>query len=57
MARVAFLHDAESMLLEDTALSPVYFDGTAHLLREGLRGDFSDGFGNSYLSGVRMDAE
>lgn len=57
VARVAFLHDAESMLLEDTALSPVYFDGTAHLLREGLRGDFSDGFGNSYLSGVRMDAE
>ncbi len=52
-ARAAFLHDAESMLLESTALSPVYFDGTAHLLREGLRGDYSDGFGTSYLSGVR----
>ena len=57
VARVAFLHDAETMLLESTALSPVYFDGTAHLLREGLRGDYSDGFGNCYLSGVRVSGE
>ena len=57
VARVAFLHDAEAMLLGDTALSPVYFDGTAHLLREGLRGDYTDGFGTSYLSGVRVSAE
>lgn len=57
VARVAFLHDAETMLLGDTALSPVYFDGTAHLLREGLRGDYTDGFGTSYLSGVRESAE
>lgn len=53
VARVAFLHDAESMLLEDVALSPVYFDGTAHALRDGLRGAYSDGFGASYLTAVR----
>lgn len=53
VARVAFLHDAESMLLEDTALSPVYFGGTTHLLREGLRGVYRDGFGVSYLAAVR----
>ena len=29
VARTAFLHDAETMLLGETALSPVYFDGTA----------------------------
>lgn len=52
VARVAFLHDAETMLLEDVALSPVYFDGAAYVLREGLRGAYSDGFGASYLTGV-----
>ena len=31
VARTAFLHDAETMLLGETALSPVYFDGTALL--------------------------
>lgn len=57
VARAAFLHDAETMLLEDTALSPVYFDGTASLLREGLRGVYIDGFGTSYFSGVRKGTE
>lgn len=57
VARAAFLHDAETMLLEDTALSPVYFDGTASLLRESLRGVYVDGFGASYFSGVRAAAE
>ena len=57
VARTAFLHDAETMLLGETALSPVYFDGTASLLREGLRGVYSDGLGNSYFTGVRADGE
>lgn len=57
VARVAFLHDAETMLLEDTALSPVFFDGTASLLRESLRGFYVDGFGTGYFSGVREAAE
>ena len=55
VARTAFLHDAETMLLGDTALSPLYFDGTASLLREGLRGVYNDGLGNSYFSSVRAD--
>ena len=55
LARTAFLHDAETMLLGDTALSPLYFDGTASLLREGLRGVYNDGLGNSYFSSVRAD--
>ena len=55
VARIAFLHDAETMLLGDTALSPLYFDGTASLLREGLRGVYNDGLGNSYFSSVRAD--
>ena len=53
VARTAFLHDAETMLLGETALSPVYFDGTAHMLRDTLRGVYTDGFGNSYFAGVR----
>ena len=57
VARTAFLHDAETMLLSETALSPVYFDGTASLLREGLRGVYSDGLGNNYFTGVRAGTE
>lgn len=57
VARTAFLHDAETMLLGDTALSPVYFDGTASLLREDYRGVYSDGFGNSYFTGVRVSTD
>ena len=57
VARTAFLHDAETMLLSETALSPVYFDGTASLLREGLHGVYSDGLGNNYFTGVRAGTE
>ena len=32
VARTAFLHDAEMMLFDDMALSPVYFDGTPYAL-------------------------
>lgn len=53
VARVAFLHDAESMLLESVALSPVSFGGTVSLLRDDLRGVYHDGFGTSYLAFVR----
>lgn len=57
VARTAFLHDAEMMLFGDMALSPVYFDGTAHLLRDTLRGVYTDGFGNSYFTGVRVNTD
>ena len=57
VARTAFLHDAETMLLGETALSPVYFDGTAHMLRDTLRGVYTDGFGNSYFAGVRANTD
>ena len=57
VARTAFLHDAEMMLFDDMALSPVYFDGTAHLLRDTLRGVYTDGFGNSYFTGARVNTD
>ena len=57
VARTAFLHDAEMMLFDDMALSPVYFDGTAHMLRDTLRGVYTDGFGNSYFTGVRVNTD
>ena len=56
-ARTAFLHDAEAMLLEDTALTPVLFGARAHMLREGLQGVYYDGLGNSYLSHVTQASE
>ena len=56
-ARTAFLHDAEAMLLEDTALTPVLFGARAHMLREGLQGIYYDGLGNSYLSHVTQASE
>ena len=37
-ARTAILHDAEALLLEDTALSPLTFGSSAYLLRETLTG-------------------
>ena len=51
-ARAAFLHDAEAMLLEDSAVSPLCFSGTAYLLREGLTGVSHDCFGHSYFTAV-----
>ena len=51
-ARAAFLHDAEAMLLEDSAVSPLCFSGTAYLLREGLPGVSHDCFGHSYFTAV-----
>ena len=51
-ARAAFLHDAEAMLLEDSAVSPLCFSGTAYLLREGFTGVSHDCFGHSYFTAV-----
>ena len=48
-ARAAFLHDAEVMLLEDSAVSPLSFSGTAYLLRDAFRGVSHDCFGHSYF--------
>ena len=56
-ARAAFLHDAEAMLIEDAALSPLCFCGTAYALREGYKGVYHDCFGHSYFTSVtREDA-
>lgn len=51
-ARSAFLHDAEALLLEDTALSPLYFDTAAYLLRDGLQGIYHDHLGRVFLRNV-----
>ncbi len=51
-ARAAFLHDAEVMLLEDNALSPLFFRSSTPLLREGFTGAAHDCFGHSYLTAV-----
>lgn len=48
-ARTAFLHDAEEILLEDYAVSPLCFSGTSYLLREGLVGVAHDAFAHVYF--------
>lgn len=48
-ARSAFLHDAEALLMEDTALSPLYFDTATYLLRDGLQGICHDHSGRVFL--------
>ncbi len=51
-ARTAFLHDAEALLLDDTALSPLYFRAEAYRLRDGLTGLQHDQRGNLFFTGV-----
>lgn len=52
-ARAAFLHDAESMLLEDSAIVPVYFP-VKHCLVNGLwEGHARDALGRSSFTGLR----
>lgn len=51
-ARAAFLHDAEALLLGDTALSPVCFGTETYLLRDGLTGIHFDLRGNVYFNAV-----
>lgn len=55
-ARAAFLHDAEALLLDDTALSPVCFGTETYLLREGLSGVRFDLRGNVYFTAVTRTA-
>lgn len=52
VARDAFLHDAETLLLEDTALSPLYFTAERYALREGIAGLHADPRGNLRFLGV-----
>lgn len=52
-ARSAMLHDAEALLLEDTALSPVCFGGRTYLLRSDLTGVVHDVRGNARFAAVR----
>lgn len=51
-ARDAFLHDAESLLLEDTAISPLYFGAETYVLRADLSGVRHDLRGNLYFGAV-----
>ncbi len=51
-ARAAMLHDAEALLLEDTALSPVCFGGRTYLLRSSLAGVVHDTRGNPQFAAV-----
>lgn len=51
-ARAAMLHDAEALLLEDTALTPVAFGGRCALLRESVTGVSYDANGCPSFSGA-----
>jgi len=52
-ARAAFLHDAESMLLEDSAIVPVCFPVKHCLLNDLWEGHARDAFGRSCFTGLR----
>ena len=51
-ARAAMLHDAEALLLDDTALSPLVFGGRCCLLRKGVSGVVHDANGCPIFSGA-----
>lgn len=51
-ARAAFLHDAETLLLEDAALSPLCFSARRELLRAGYDGVAHDMLGRCDFTGV-----
>lgn len=51
-ARDAYLADAERMLLEESYVIPLYNEGRAALLRDGLTGLGYDGMGCYYFSNV-----
>ena len=53
-ARRGCLHDAESLLLETSPLTPLYFPGTAYALREGLTGHVRDARGTFRLDGIQQ---
>lgn len=51
-ARRGCLHDAESLLLEDCPLTPLYFSGTAYALRDGLTGLVRNPLGSFCFSDI-----
>lgn len=51
-ARLACLHDAEQLLLEDGALAPLYVTGSDWLLREDYSGAYRDGLGRFCFQSV-----
>lgn len=53
-ARRGCLHDAESLLLEDIPLSPLYFVGTDYALRDDLTGLLRDARGTFRFTGIRQ---
>ena len=53
-ARMGCLHDAEALLLEDQVLNPLYTEGTAWELREGLTGACRDARGWFDFSNVTV---
>jgi len=55
-ARDAYLHDAEAILLSDAAVIPLYCQGDAYRLAEGLEGLYRGPDGCWYLSAVRRTA-
>ncbi len=51
-ARAAMLHDAEALLLEETALTPVAFGSRCYLLRESVTGVTHDANGSPIFGGA-----
>ena len=56
-ARAAMLHDAEALLLGDTALSPLVFGGRCCLLRESVTGVLHDMNGCPIFGGATLKPE
>lgn len=55
-ARSAYLEDAETLLIEKSALIPLYFNTQTWELSPTLTGLFRDGLGHYYLTGIRKAA-
>ncbi len=53
-ARDAYLHDAEAILLSDAAVIPLYCQGTAYRLAQGLEGLYRTPDGGWYLSALHL---
>lgn len=53
-ARRGCLHDAESLLLEDIPLAPLYFAGTDYVLRDDLTGLLRDARGTFRFDGIQQ---
>lgn len=53
-ARLACMHDAEALLLDDNVVCPLYFDGTAWKLRERYTGLCRDARGWFIFSGITV---